>query len=76
MENGVEPRILPIPGLDHPNVLSYVNVIRRDTNVGNRVAIIGAGGIGFDARRWIEDRGVDGANKARAEASAAAPSKR
>ena len=45
----------PIPGLDHPNVLSYVDVLRQDTNVGDRVAIIRAGGIGFGAKRWMED---------------------
>ena len=42
---GIEPRIYPIPGLDHPNILSYVDVLRRDASVGHRVAIIGAGGI-------------------------------
>ena len=40
---GTEQRIPPIPGLDHPNVMSYVDVLRRYVNVGNRVAIIGAG---------------------------------
>ena len=54
-----------IPGLDHPNNMSYIDVLRRDTNIGDRVAIIGAGGIGFDAKIWIEDWGVDGTNKAR-----------
>ena len=41
----VEPIIPPIPGLDHPNVLSYIDVLRQDANVGDRIAIIGAGGI-------------------------------
>ena len=40
---GVDPRIPPIPGLDHPNVLSYLDVIRRDANIGDRVSIIGRG---------------------------------
>ena len=42
---GVEPRIPPIPGHDHPNVLSYVDVLRRYTNIGNRVAIIRVRGV-------------------------------
>ena len=63
----------PIPSLDHPNVLSYVDVLRRDANVGDRVAIIGAGGIGFDAKMWMEDWGVDGTNEARAGADDADP---
>ena len=46
---------LTIPGLDHPNVLSYVDVLRQDANVGDRVAIIRAGGIGFDTKRCMED---------------------
>ena len=62
------------PGLDHPNVLSYVDVLRQDVNVGNRLAIIGAGGVGFDAKRWMEYWGVEGTNKARAVAAAAVPS--
>ena len=41
---GVEPKIPPIPGLGHTNVLSYVYVLRQDANVGDMVAIIIAGG--------------------------------
>jgi len=44
---GVLPRVPNIPGLDHPSVLSYVDVV-RGAPVGGRVAVIGAGGIGFD----------------------------
>ena len=64
----------PIPGLDHPNFLSYIDVLRQDTNVGDRVSIIGAGGIGFDVRRWMEDLGVDGTNDSSAGVAAAVPS--
>ena len=60
--------------LNHTNVLSYIEVIRRDTNVGDRVAIIRAGGIGFNTKSCIEDWGVDGTNDARAGAAAAVPS--
>ena len=63
-------------GLNHTNVLSYVDVIRQDVNVGNMVAIIGAGRIWFDAKRWMEDWGLDGTNEARAGAAAAFPSQR
>ncbi|MBV7609872.1 FAD-dependent oxidoreductase, partial [Escherichia coli] len=43
---GVTPRQLDIPGIDHPKVLSYLEVLRERKPVGQRVAIIGAGGIG------------------------------
>ena len=72
---GVEPRIPPITSLDHPNFLSYVDVLRRDTNVGDRVAIIGAVGIRFNAKMWMEDWVADGTNEARA-GDDAAPSQR
>ena len=45
---GVKPRVPPIEGIEHPNVLSYVQVLKEKVKVGERVAIIGAGGIGFD----------------------------
>ena len=41
----VEPIIPPIPGHDHTNVMSYVDVLRRYTNIGNRVAIIRVRGV-------------------------------
>ena len=65
-----------IPVLDHPIVLSYVDVVRQGANVGDRVAIIRVGGIGFDAKKWMEDWGLDGTNKSRARAAAAVPSQR
>lgn len=45
---GVVPRDPQIKGQDRPNVLSYIDVLRHNAPVGNRVAIVGAGGIGFD----------------------------
>ena len=48
--------------LDHTNVLSYIDVLRPDVNVGNMVAIIGAGRIGLDTKRWMEYWGVKGNN--------------
>jgi 2,4-dienoyl-CoA reductase (NADPH2) len=53
LATGVHPRIPDIPGLDHPAVLTYLDVLRDGANVGERVAIIGAGGIGFDVAEYL-----------------------
>lgn len=50
---GVLPRDPKIPGGDHPNVLSYVDVLKHNKPVGKRVAVIGAGGIGFDVAEFL-----------------------
>ena len=50
---GVVPRRPPIPGLDQPAVLSYIDVLLGRREVGRRVAIIGAGGIGFDVATFL-----------------------
>lgn len=50
---GVVPRDPKIEGQDHPKVLSYVDVLRDRAAVGERVAIIGAGGIGFDVAEFL-----------------------
>ena len=50
---GVEPRDPKIPGQDHPKVLSYIDVLRHGKPVGQRVAVIGAGGIGFDVTEFL-----------------------
>ncbi|MFG1365990.1 oxidoreductase [Xanthobacter versatilis] len=50
---GVRPRRPDIAGIDHPKVLSYVDVLARKVPVGRRVAIIGAGGIGFDVAEYL-----------------------
>ncbi len=50
---GVMPRTPRIPGLEHPKVLSYIDVLRHRKPVGRRVAIIGAGGIGFDVAEFL-----------------------
>jgi 2,4-dienoyl-CoA reductase (NADPH2) len=54
---GVVPRIPAIPGIDHPRVASYVDVILGRREVGPRVAIIGAGGIGFDVAEFLTHHG-------------------
>ena len=50
---GVLPRDPQIPGQDGDNVLSYIDVLRGKAEVGQRVAIIGAGGIGFDVAEFL-----------------------
>ena len=50
---GVRMRKPAIPGIDHPKVLSYLEVLRDKAPVGKRVAIIGAGGIGFDTGEFL-----------------------
>ncbi len=50
---GVAPRDPAIPGQDGPNVLSYIDVLRGKAKVGQSVAIIGAGGIGFDVAEYL-----------------------
>ena len=54
---GVTPRSLDIPGIDHPKVLSYIEVLKDRVPVGKRVAIIGAGGIGFDTAEYLTHSG-------------------
>jgi 2,4-dienoyl-CoA reductase (NADPH2) len=55
---GVTPRDPKIPGQDHPKVLSYIEVLRDRKPVGERVAIVGAGGIGFDVAEFLVHSGV------------------
>ena len=50
---GVLPRDPKIAGQDHPKVLSYIEVLRERKPVGKRVAIVGAGGIGFDVAEFL-----------------------
>lgn len=50
---GVTPRDPKIPGQEHPNVLTYIDVLKGNKPVGERVVIIGAGGIGFDVAEFL-----------------------
>lgn len=54
---GIAPRRPSIDGLDHPSVLSYLDVLRDKAAVGERVAIIGCGGIGFDTAMYLSQPG-------------------
>jgi 2,4-dienoyl-CoA reductase (NADPH2) len=78
---GVLPRRPSIPGIAHPSVVSYVDVLEREARVGPRVAVIGAGGIGFDVcsfllhppgvalplgvERWRDEWGVETGGESR-----------
>ncbi|MGA8988438.1 FAD-dependent oxidoreductase [Aeromicrobium sp.] len=53
LATGVEPRIPSIPGIDHAKVVNYQDVIRHGAPVGRRVAVMGAGGIGFDVSEFL-----------------------
>lgn len=55
---GVLPRDPEISGQDSPNVVNYVDVLRGKVPVGNRVAIVGAGGIGFDVAEFLVHEGI------------------
>ncbi|MCS3463703.1 MULTISPECIES: NADPH-dependent 2,4-dienoyl-CoA reductase [Citrobacter] len=57
LASGIEPRTPPIDGIDHPKVLTYLDVLRDKTPVGQRVAIIGSGGIGFDTAMYLSQPG-------------------
>ncbi|SOB81131.1 NADPH-dependent 2,4-dienoyl-CoA reductase [Streptomyces sp. 1331.2] len=58
LATGVTPRTpADIPGIDHPSVLGYLDVLRDGAPVGERVAILGAGGIGFDVAEFLTDEG-------------------
>lgn len=57
LATGIVPRHLDLPGSDMPHVLSYTQVLRDKLPVGKRVAIIGAGGIGFDTAEYLSQYG-------------------
>ena len=50
---GVTPRVPDIPGLDHPKVISYQQLLEQRPELGERVAIIGSGGIGMDVAEYL-----------------------
>jgi 2,4-dienoyl-CoA reductase (NADPH2) len=56
---GVTPRTPDLPGVDLPGVLGYLDVLRDGAAVGDRVAILGAGGIGFDVAEFLTDPGTE-----------------
>lgn len=77
---GIKPRTPNIEGIEHKKVLSYLDVLKHKKPVGKRVAVIGAGGIGFDLSeyllhsgestamnldKWLEEWGIDTSIEAR-----------
>jgi len=57
LATGVTPRIPDVPGIDHPKVVTYLQVLRDHVEVGKTVAIMGAGGIGFDVAEYLTQAG-------------------
>ncbi|WP_101926000.1 MULTISPECIES: NADPH-dependent 2,4-dienoyl-CoA reductase [Luteimonas] len=57
LATGVTPRVVDFPGHDHPKVVSYLDVLQGRVVPGARVAIIGAGGIGFDVGEFLVEAG-------------------
>jgi 2,4-dienoyl-CoA reductase (NADPH2) len=57
LATGIKPRKLDIEGIEHPKVLSYLQVLRDKVIVGKKVAVIGAGGIGFDVSTYLAESG-------------------
>ena len=57
LATGVTPRTPPIEGIDHPKALGYLQVLRDGAPVGKSVAVIGAGGIGFDVSEFLTHEG-------------------
>lgn len=59
LATGITPRIPDIEGIEHDKVLSYLDVIQNKAPVGKKVAIVGAGGIGFDVAEYLSHAGND-----------------
>ena len=57
LATGISPRLPQIEGMDHPKVLGYLDVLRDKKPVGQTVAVIGAGGIGFDVSEYLLHEG-------------------
>jgi len=53
LATGITPRIPNIQGIEHEKVVSYIDVITQKKKIGQKVAIIGAGGIGFDVAEFL-----------------------
>ena len=53
LATGVEPRVPTIPGVDHPSVVTYDALVRGEVEAGGRVAVLGAGGIGYDVSELL-----------------------
>ncbi|SHK80866.1 2,4-dienoyl-CoA reductase (NADPH2) [Marinobacter antarcticus] len=61
LATGVAPRIPDIDGIDHPKVIGYLDALLERKPVGQKVAVVGAGGIGFDVSEFIVHKGTSAA---------------
>ncbi len=57
LATGIAPRLPDIEGIHHPKVLNYLDVLKEGRAVGQKVAIIGSGGIGFDTAMFLSQHG-------------------
>ena len=57
LATGVMPRIPEIEGIQHAKIMTYVELIQQTKTAGQRVAVLGAGGIGFDVAEWLTHDG-------------------
>jgi 2,4-dienoyl-CoA reductase (NADPH2) len=88
LATGIKPRDISIPGADHPKVVSYIDILKGYKEAGKRVAVIGAGGIGFDVSEflstedpthqpdvaeWLREWGIDPQNEVRGGISGVEP---
>lgn len=57
LATGISPRTPAIEGVEHPKVISYIEAITEAKPIGEKVAVIGAGGIGFDVSELVTQKG-------------------
>ena len=57
LATGIIPRKPKIKGINHPKVVSYIDVLNDKVKIGSKVALIGAGGIGFDVAEYLSHKG-------------------
>ncbi|NVK38046.1 MAG: NADPH-dependent 2,4-dienoyl-CoA reductase [Gammaproteobacteria bacterium] len=57
VSTGVEPRIPNMPGIDHEKVVTYQELLGKGLELGQKVAVMGAGGIGFDVSEYLTHQG-------------------
>ena len=58
LATGISPRRIKLEGVNHDKVLTYIDVLKYNKPVGKRVAVIGAGGIGFDVSEYLSHEGI------------------
>ena len=57
ISTGIKPRVIQLEGINHPKVCSYIDILSGEVEAGEKVAIIGAGGIGFDVAEFLTHEG-------------------